>query len=129
MSRRENIKKRTQKLAKAQGKHINEAVLTDYGIGMKQQYRGELSAKVIEEFLALQPKHIRDSFERMAKDLQTFGRENPKRFRAKVMTCFMIAFHNGTVEGQDDGVWDPEALIDQVAEELNEKYIDDVDDE
>jgi hypothetical protein len=124
MSRRENIRKRTHKVAKAQGKPINEVTLTDYATGMGQQYRGELMAKVIEQFLASRPEHVRKSFENMVKDLQSFGRDNPARFRAKLMTSFMVAFQNGTVEGARSGdSLDIKPLFDQVAEGLNKKYL------
>jgi hypothetical protein len=124
MTRIENIRRRARKQGKSHPGPISDALFDNYGFGAKQQFKGEALEFAIERFLAGLPKQMRENFEGIVQELRTLGRDNPKRFRIRVMKHIMVVYQNGSVEGHRlGGGLEIKALFEEVVEELEEKYV------
>lgn len=86
--------------------------------GMRQQMKGEVTAVVIERFLAAEvSERNRASLEASIRELHRCS--NFKRFRTKALNLFMLGFQNGAASGAP---FDLIGLIRRTQDELAEKY-------
>ena len=77
----------------AQGQPDIDKMLAGWSVGFQQYLTGKSTALLVENFLALFTKEMRDSMEADIRSLHSV--RSFQRFRKKVLMSFAVAYHNG----------------------------------